>query len=131
MSNDVSMIAFTDRERRLIDNCKTYTANDPAGLPGHNLMVIVAKLANLLIGKELEAATGRAYRPFWHRIDAGSLAYMHNRDLSGVLANVWQSPDGWHYAIYDQDRIIGLATNEQDAKARVEMIFTEGSSEVF
>lgn len=48
--------AFTEREIRLIDNCKVYAANDPAGLAGHNLMMIIAKLSDLLIGKELEEA---------------------------------------------------------------------------
>jgi hypothetical protein len=36
---------FTERENRLIKNCIAYAKNDPAGLPGHNLMIIVAKLA--------------------------------------------------------------------------------------
>lgn len=45
---------FTAREINLIDNCKAYAANDPAGLPGHNLMIIIAKLCDLLIGNELE-----------------------------------------------------------------------------
>ena len=39
---------FNDRERRLIRNCINYERNDPAGLPGHNLMVIVAKMAEML-----------------------------------------------------------------------------------
>lgn len=36
---------FTDRELRLIQNCMNYAQGDPAGLPGHNLMLIIAKLA--------------------------------------------------------------------------------------
>lgn len=39
---------FTKREIALIGNCRTYNANDPAGLPGHNLMVIITKMANML-----------------------------------------------------------------------------------
>lgn len=39
---------LTDRERRLILNCETYAANDPAGLPGHNLMLLVATMARWL-----------------------------------------------------------------------------------
>ena len=35
---------FSDRERLLISNCIVYTDNQPAGLPGHNLMVIIEKL---------------------------------------------------------------------------------------
>ena len=32
----------------LIENCRMYAANDPQGLPGHQLMRIVAFLADLL-----------------------------------------------------------------------------------
>lgn len=39
---------FTERELRLIANCEAYTKGDPAGLPGHNLMIVVAKLSQLL-----------------------------------------------------------------------------------
>ena len=39
---------FDERERRLIRNCIDYECNDPAGLPGHNIMIIVAKMAELL-----------------------------------------------------------------------------------
>ncbi len=35
---------FTERERNLISNCVVYASNDPAGLPGHNLMIIIEKL---------------------------------------------------------------------------------------
>ncbi len=35
---------FSERERNLIANCITYADNKPAGLPGHNLMVIIEKL---------------------------------------------------------------------------------------
>ncbi len=47
---------FSKREVRLIENCRVYAANDPAGVPGHNLMIIIAKLSTLLIGGELEDA---------------------------------------------------------------------------
>ena len=36
---------FTARELRLVANCVEYWSGDPAGLPGHNLMLLVAKLA--------------------------------------------------------------------------------------
>lgn len=39
-----------NRQRRLIENCQIYAQNDPAGLPGHNLMLIVSNLADLLDG---------------------------------------------------------------------------------
>jgi hypothetical protein len=34
---------FDDRQHKLIENCRFYAANDPAGLPGHSLMMIIAK----------------------------------------------------------------------------------------
>lgn len=43
---------FYERERRLILNCRNYADGDPAGLPGHNLMLIVAKLADLLDARD-------------------------------------------------------------------------------
>lgn len=39
---------FDSRQKKLIENCKTYAANNPAGVPGHNLMVIVAIMARIL-----------------------------------------------------------------------------------
>lgn len=36
---------FDKRQLRLILNCIDYADSDPAGLPGHNLMVIVSILA--------------------------------------------------------------------------------------
>lgn len=39
---------FDERQRRLIKNCSIYAENDPAGLPGHNLMLIIAKMASIL-----------------------------------------------------------------------------------
>lgn len=37
-----------ERQRRLVANCRVYTMYDPAGLPGHNLMCIIERLANFL-----------------------------------------------------------------------------------
>ena len=36
---------YTRRELRLMLNCIAYRDGDPAGVPGHNLMILVAKLA--------------------------------------------------------------------------------------
>ncbi len=36
------------RQLRLIRNCQEYAAGDPAGLPGHQLLLIVARLVELL-----------------------------------------------------------------------------------
>lgn len=35
---------YTKRELQLILNCLTYASNDPAGLPAHNLMLVIAKM---------------------------------------------------------------------------------------
>lgn len=45
---------FTDREQRLIANCIHYTHNDPGGLPGHNLMILVSKMAAIVDMRESE-----------------------------------------------------------------------------
>ncbi len=39
---------FDERQLRLIENCKAYGENDPAGLPGHNLMLIIHKMEGIL-----------------------------------------------------------------------------------
>ncbi len=39
---------FTERDLRLIENCKSYAGSDPAGLPGHNLLLIIDKLDDLV-----------------------------------------------------------------------------------
>ena len=39
---------FDARQLRLIQNCRDYAEGDPAGLPGHQLMLIVAKLVEIL-----------------------------------------------------------------------------------
>ena len=39
---------FTDRELGIIRNALIYAQNEPAGLPGHNLMVIIDKLCGVL-----------------------------------------------------------------------------------
>lgn len=39
---------FDERQRRLIANCQVYASHDPAGLQGHNIMLIVDKMASLL-----------------------------------------------------------------------------------
>jgi hypothetical protein len=39
---------FEVRERGLILNCINYATQNPSGLPGHNLMLIIAKMAEML-----------------------------------------------------------------------------------
>ena len=45
---------YTERELRLMLNCIEYRDCDPAGLPGHNLMILVAKLAAGSVGLTTE-----------------------------------------------------------------------------
>lgn len=40
----IKVQGFEDRELGLIKNCIQYAENDPSGLPGHQLMLIVVKL---------------------------------------------------------------------------------------
>jgi hypothetical protein len=42
------VIYLSDREMGLIANCQTYFSDAPAGLPGHKLILLVAKLAGAL-----------------------------------------------------------------------------------
>lgn len=54
MTQDLTALllnTFNKRELRLIRNSINYTNDDPAGLAGHNLMLIVAKLMALLEGE--------------------------------------------------------------------------------
>lgn len=41
---------FTQRELRLLRNCQEYANDDPAGLPGHNLIMLIDKLTNYFGG---------------------------------------------------------------------------------
>ena len=38
---------FSKRDMGLMLNCLAYIGSDPAGLPGHNLMLIIYQLVNL------------------------------------------------------------------------------------
>lgn len=60
---------FTEREMDLIHNSRGYAQNNPAGLPGHNLMIIIAKLVDItdvmilsLSDEGVEVVTKRAAR---------------------------------------------------------------------
>lgn len=37
-----------ERQLRLVRNCQIYASNDPAGVPAHNLMLLIAKMAEEL-----------------------------------------------------------------------------------
>jgi hypothetical protein len=38
---------FDERELRLMRNCIAYAQGDPAGMPGHNLAIIIAKMCEV------------------------------------------------------------------------------------
>lgn len=42
------MGVFSDREIGLIQDCRNYALGDPSGLPGHNILIIVSKLVDIL-----------------------------------------------------------------------------------
>jgi hypothetical protein len=46
-----------ERERGLVANCEAYAGGNPAGLPGHNLMILVDKMAQML-DEAAEAVSG-------------------------------------------------------------------------
>lgn len=43
---------FDERQLRLIRNCRDYASSDPAGMPGHNLALVVAKFAFMMDAME-------------------------------------------------------------------------------
>lgn len=47
--------AFDPRQMRLIDNCQRYAKDNPGGLPGHNLMIIIDRFVELLYAANKEA----------------------------------------------------------------------------
>lgn len=44
---------FTGRQRQLVRSCRKYATDTPAGLPGHQLMMIINRMADLLDGADL------------------------------------------------------------------------------
>lgn len=58
---------FSERELQLILNCDSYARGKPAGLPGHNLMLIISSLINLLGTNQTEIRSARNL----HRNDTG------------------------------------------------------------
>jgi hypothetical protein len=44
---------FNEQQLRLIRNCRRYASAEPAGMPGHNLALIIDRLADLLDSCEL------------------------------------------------------------------------------
>ena len=41
-------VFFNERDTRLIKNCRNYSENDPAGLPGHQVLLIVERLDRIV-----------------------------------------------------------------------------------
>lgn len=106
---------FTAREIRLIDNCKLYAMSDPAGLPGHNLIIIIAKLSDLLIGNELEEATDPRGGKVWHCV--GNIWFYDDLQAPCVM----KSQGKWYYSVPTHGEQ-GMALTEADAKAAVERV---------
>lgn len=52
---DWRQVILDERERKLVNDCVRYSQGDAAGLPGHNILLIIAKMADLL--DRLDAAT--------------------------------------------------------------------------
>ena len=42
------LVRLTERERRIVQNCRDYANGDPGGITGHATMIVVNKMANLL-----------------------------------------------------------------------------------
>ena len=70
---------FTERELGLISNARTYAENDPAGLPGHTLLLIISRLADTLdtlplhevappIHELLQGFREQRWRRWWFRL---------------------------------------------------------------
>lgn len=55
---------FTERELNLIANCDGYALNNPAGLPGHNLMIIIHKLDTLAYAMSLSLTDEQLHNVF-------------------------------------------------------------------
>lgn len=53
--------SLDEREQRLVANCCAYAEGDPAGLPGHNLMIIIAKLKAQIDDLQLMAKRAPGY----------------------------------------------------------------------
>lgn len=56
--NGWRQVILDDRERSLVNDCVRYAQGDAAGLPGHNILLIIAKMADLL--DRLDPATEQA-----------------------------------------------------------------------
>ncbi len=48
MADKILTYVFNERERRLIKNACRYAWNDPAGLPTHDLLLIISKYHQLV-----------------------------------------------------------------------------------
>lgn len=48
MDDKLTQGLFTERDLTLVENCQAYADGNPGGLPGHALMLVVAKLARLV-----------------------------------------------------------------------------------
>lgn len=81
-----------ERQRRLIANCRDYALNDPAGVPGHNLMLIIAQMAEMLDGV---MSKGDALALF-HDVENGTheirSEYLEKFGAGSVAIPLWNDP---------------------------------------
>ena len=73
---------FNERQQRLIQNAYAYTSCDPAGLPGHNLLIIIAQMVDLQLPSNtfrLEMLVTEPLKPFLTPALASlnAMGYMH------------------------------------------------------
>ena len=55
--------SFDDRQMGLVHSCRQYVTDGAPGLPGHQLMLIVAKMAALLDANLVTATVERTNEP--------------------------------------------------------------------
>lgn len=69
--DELDFYIFNERQRRLIRNVRNYANDDPAGLPAHDLLLIIDKYARLLEAV-LSLSTGQE---IWDVLKGTELVY--------------------------------------------------------
>lgn len=69
--DEIDFYIFNERQRRLIQNACHYAQDDPAGLPAHNLLLIIDKYARLFLAV-LPLSTGQE---IWDALRGTDLVY--------------------------------------------------------
>ncbi len=69
--DELDFYIFNEQQRRLIQNARHYVQNDPAGLPAHDLLLIIDKYTRLLEAV-LPLSTGQE---LWDALRGTNLVY--------------------------------------------------------